>query len=63
MSVSADNLAVLEHVFKRPMGRVTKVTLTLESLCAVMEATRADEKGNHIGHQLDGMINMLKGNK
>lgn len=61
IAISEDNLNVLRHVFKREIPARTKITITVENLAAVMEATRADERANMIGQQLDAMTEALKG--
>lgn len=61
MALSLDNLNVLQHVFKRPIDRVEKVTLTLDNLGKVMEAVRLDERATIMGEQLDAMTAALKG--
>lgn len=63
IAISEDNLGVLKHVFKRDIKAGTKITITVENLAAVMEATRVDERANIIGHQLDAMTEALKGGK
>ncbi len=61
IAISEDNLAVLEHVFKRKMKAGTKITITVENLAAVMDATRTDERANFVEKQLDAALATLRG--
>jgi hypothetical protein len=61
IAISEDNLGVLKHVFKRDIKAGTKITLTVENLAAVMDATRNDERANLVEKQLDAALQTLKG--
>lgn len=60
IDISADNLAVLEAAFKRKMKAGTKVTLTIENLGRIMQATRLDERASLVEKKLQEAIDILK---
>ena len=59
--LSKDNRDLLEWKLGRAMTPGLKVTLTVESLGVILDATRADERANVVGQQLDAMTESLRG--
>lgn len=55
------NREVLEHIFKRDLGSVEKVTLTMPNLNKLIEAVRTDERAALVEKQLDAALDTLKG--
>lgn len=59
--LSMDNRAVLEHVTKRSVDGVAKITMDLPNLNKLLDAVRQDERANIAGAHIDAAIATLKG--